>query len=101
MNIPVLYCKKRNARRYILRVDAEGMVRVTIPRGGSLDYAKAFAGRQAGWVEQQLKKLQERTQSHDSEKEILFRGEMVPLVIESLNCARFGDQAIPMIEGAD
>ncbi|MDB6122466.1 MAG: hypothetical protein JWQ71_1459 [Pedosphaera sp.] len=101
MNVPILYCKKRNARRYILRVDAEGIIRVTIPRGGSLDYAKAFADKQAGWVELQLKKLQERTESHGSEKEILFRGEMVPLVIEPPNCVCFANQKIQMVEGAD
>jgi predicted metal-dependent hydrolase len=101
MNAPIVYCRKRNARRYILRVDAEGVVRVTIPRGGSLDYAKEFARRQAAWVADQLRKLQERVESRCSEKEILFRGETVPLVIESTDCVCFGDQRVLVGAGED
>lgn len=47
------YVRHRRARRYVLRVDVDGRVRVTIPRGGSRREAEAFAGRQADWIRRQ------------------------------------------------
>jgi predicted metal-dependent hydrolase len=47
------YVRHRRARRYVLRVDHDGRVRVTIPRGGSRREADAFAARQAEWIRQQ------------------------------------------------
>jgi predicted metal-dependent hydrolase len=48
---PDLYfVRHRRARRYLLRVDHEGRVRVTIPRGGSRREAEAFLLRNREWV---------------------------------------------------
>jgi predicted metal-dependent hydrolase len=49
--------RHRRARRYVIRVDADGRVRVTIPRGGSRREAEAFAERQAGWIAKQRARL--------------------------------------------
>jgi len=45
------------ARRYVVRVRADGSVRVTIPRWGSKREARAFAEAQRSWIEGQLAKL--------------------------------------------
>ena len=45
--------RHRRARRYLLRVDHDGRVRVTIPRGGSKREAEAFAGRNLTWIARQ------------------------------------------------
>jgi predicted metal-dependent hydrolase len=50
---PIYFVRHRRARRYLLRLDHEGRVRVTIPRGGSRREADAFARRQAGWIAHQ------------------------------------------------
>jgi predicted metal-dependent hydrolase len=47
------YVRHRRARRYVLRVDLDGRVRVTIPRGGSRREADAFVQRQADWIRRQ------------------------------------------------
>ena len=47
---PITFVRRRRARRYILRVDPEGGVRVTIPRGGSRRDAEAFMRRHQDWV---------------------------------------------------
>lgn len=47
------FVRHRRARRYILRVDSDGRVRVTIPRGGSRRDADAFAARHLAWIHQQ------------------------------------------------
>ena len=48
-----VFVRNPRARRYVLRVDADGRVRVTIPRGGSRRDAAAFAARHADWVARQ------------------------------------------------
>jgi predicted metal-dependent hydrolase len=54
---PVYFVRHRRARRYLLRVDYDGRVRVTIPRGGSAREAEQFARRHTGWVERQRARL--------------------------------------------
>jgi predicted metal-dependent hydrolase len=49
----ILFVRRRQARRYVLRVDPEGRVRVTIPRGGSRRAATAFVARHVTWIAQQ------------------------------------------------
>ena len=54
---PTYYVRRRRARRYGLRVDIDGRLRVTIPRGGSRREADAFAERHAHWVARQRGRL--------------------------------------------
>lgn len=51
------FVRHRRARRYLLRVDGDGRVRVTIPRGGSRKEASAFAHRQRDWIARQRARL--------------------------------------------
>jgi hypothetical protein len=44
------------ARRYVIRVDERGAVRVTIPRWGSRREAEAFAAAEQAWIEQQQRR---------------------------------------------
>jgi predicted metal-dependent hydrolase len=47
----------RQARRYVMRVRADGAVRVTIPRGGSRAEAHRFAERHRDWALRQRSKV--------------------------------------------
>ena len=49
----VYFVRQRRARRYVLRVDIDGRVRVTIPRGGSRRDADAFASNNLDWIRRQ------------------------------------------------
>lgn len=87
------------ARRYILRVTRNGVVRVTIPRGGSATYALEFARKQSGWIQKQL--LQRAKQSQNQVwmegTEILFRGKTVRLItetVEEVKTVRFADHVL-------
>jgi predicted metal-dependent hydrolase len=55
------FVRHRRARRYVLRVDVDGRVRVTIPRGGSRREAEAFAERHAAWIARQRAQLRRDT----------------------------------------
>jgi len=51
------FVRHRRARRYLLRVEPDGRVRVTIPRTGSRRAAEAFVARHAAWVLAQRARL--------------------------------------------
>jgi predicted metal-dependent hydrolase len=53
----VRYVRHRRARRYVLRVEGDGGLRVTIPRGGSRREAEAFAMRHLDWIGRQRARL--------------------------------------------
>ncbi len=50
---PIRFIRHHRARRYLIRVDRDGRVRVTIPRGGSRREAEAFARRSEPWIARQ------------------------------------------------
>lgn len=53
----VYFFRHPRARRYVVRVRADGTVRVTIPRWGSKREAAAFAASQKAWIEKQLARI--------------------------------------------
>jgi predicted metal-dependent hydrolase len=56
--LPVFYFVRHpRARRYLLRVDPDGRVRVTIPRRGSRKEADAFARDQLDWISKQRERI--------------------------------------------
>lgn len=57
----VYYVRHRRARRYLLRVDLDGRVRVTIPRGGSRREADAFTARHLDWIHRHRARLTRTT----------------------------------------
>ncbi len=63
----LLFVRHPRARRYVLRVGDDGVVRVTIPRWGSKKEATAFAARERDWIERQRRKRdEERQQSRNT-----------------------------------
>jgi predicted metal-dependent hydrolase len=61
------FVRHPRARRYVIRVRADGSVRVTIPRGGSKREAQAFADREREWIaaEQRRAALESAQARHD------------------------------------
>lgn len=61
------------ARRYIVRVDPDGRVRVTIPRGGSKKQADAFARTHLEWIAQQRERLRPAAIGIEERRELRTR----------------------------
>jgi len=81
-DIPVAFVRSRRARRYVLRLRADGLARLTIPRSGSTAEAWKFAQRHAGWLERQLQFLSTRPvrpKEWLAGTGIFFRGEPVKI----------------------
>jgi predicted metal-dependent hydrolase len=96
--VSVIFCRRPRARRYILRIKHDGILRVTIPRGGSKTYAQEFALRNAAWIQSQLRKVKSAPQNPEiwqDGTEILFRGERVTIQILG-NMVSFADQLLSL-----
>ena len=53
-----VFVRHPRARRYLIRVAADGTVRVTIPRWGSKREAAAFAERERSWIDKQQRRAE-------------------------------------------
>ena len=79
---PIVFVRNLRARRYVLRLRKDRVIRVTIPRGGSMSAAQSFAERHTDWLERQFQKVEAEPVGPVPWKlgtEILFRGEPVRL----------------------
>lgn len=95
--IPLVMVRHPRARRYLLRLRADGTARVTIPRGGSIGAAREFIQRSTRWLEQQLRQMESRPQKNRSwmvGSEILFRGELTRLEAGEPGWIRFGGETL-------
>ena len=79
---PVRFIRHRRARRYILRVDADGSLRVTLPRWGTKRDATSFVEENRVWIAAQQHELASydgrRGRWHEGSR-LLVRGEEVIL----------------------
>lgn len=87
------------ARRYILRVRPDGMLRVTIPRGGSRAEAASFMRKHLAWVARErgrVRQAQAPVRWTDGSM-ILVDGEPVAIVVEAAAdrlVARYGGRSV-------
>ena len=79
-HVPVAVVRHRRARRYVVRVTADG-VRLTVPRGASIAGGLAFAERQSGWVEREWRRQREKAAPWIPGSELWFRGKRVALSV--------------------
>lgn len=78
---PIQIARHRWARRYILRVTAEGAVRLTVPRGASVANGLTFVQSQTAWITTEWARRVQRATWEDGTR-IWHRGEQVPLRLE-------------------
>jgi hypothetical protein len=80
--LPIDVRRHRRARRYILRVRPDGVVRLTIPPRGSIAAGLQFADQQRGWIADEWRRLQRRA-VWSTGTTIWYRGALV-----ALECSR-------------
>ncbi|HUF47242.1 MAG TPA: SprT family zinc-dependent metalloprotease [Vicinamibacterales bacterium] len=78
---PIEICRRRGARRYIVRVTADAIVRLTVPHGAPIARGVAFATRQSAWIAREWKRQQTRTAAWNVGDRCWFRGEQVAVGI--------------------
>jgi len=104
--IPLHIIRNPRARRYLLRLNADFSVRLTVPRGGSIAEAHAFLHRNIGWLERSAQRLAKRPslpKQWATGTQIHWRGELV--TIESLSIGkpaiRFGEVTVVLKENEE
>ena len=106
-SVTVVFVRNPRARRYILRVDPTGTVRVTLPARGSQAEAWDFARRNTAWINRRIEQhlaQPRRPTAWGHGTELLFRGDTVLLSIsanQSGNIVEFADQRIVVALEAD
>jgi predicted metal-dependent hydrolase len=102
IQVPLHVVRNRRARRYVLRVRRDGTVRVTIPLGGSREFALDFARGHSAWIERELRRRAAetgRTKAWRDGDEILLHGEPVKLMVriaDGLALVQFGGHELPI-----
>jgi len=77
--VAVHIVRHRRARRCILRVEADGGVRLTVPRRASVAAGLRFAAGQAEWIARERRRRSEQARPWTDGTLVLVRGEAVPL----------------------
>jgi len=96
INVPLMFVANHRARRYTLRVRADGTARVTIPRRGTLRSAREFVERNIPWIELQLERIAARPKEDRTWRigsQLMFRGDTVTIHQDG-DAITFADQAI-------
>jgi predicted metal-dependent hydrolase len=96
--MPIIYRRHARARNYVLRLQSNRTVVVTVPRSGNKSFARDFVASRQSWLEKQWRILETRKiPPHvlQAGMEILFRGQPVKLEIHPLGLQshlRFGTE---------
>ena len=96
------------ARRYLLRLEPDGVARLVIPRRGSRREAFLFLKRNESWLLRRYQQWQVRTASRTPWADgtgFLFRGESVTLRVEEHHATtvrlRFANEIVDVARGAE
>jgi predicted metal-dependent hydrolase len=82
--VPLRWVRNARARRYVLRLQRDGVLRLTIPRGGTVEGGQRFVREQSGWVERALARWRARPVAPREWRlgmGVLLRGEMRVLAL--------------------
>lgn len=94
MSTEVVVVRHPRARRYVLRLSADGGLRLTVPRRGSIAGGLKFVATQRDWIARERARMGERALPWGPGTVIWWRGERTTLTVEAsaLVC---GDQRVP------
>jgi predicted metal-dependent hydrolase len=91
----VVIARHRRARRYVLRVNDDDSLRLTVPRGASIAGGLRFAMTQSDWIGRERERRQASLEPWRDGTPIRFRGEEVRLTVTARRIT-WADQSIPV-----
>jgi predicted metal-dependent hydrolase len=97
----VHFLRNPRAMRYILKLDRNGEVKVTIPRRGSFQDAREFLSSRRSWIEAQHQRMRGQNTARRRARAqglVYFRGEEVVIGLEATRPAslRLGGERFPL-----
>ena len=87
----VVIARHRRARRYVLRLNDDDSLRLTVPRGASIAGGLRFAMTQGDWIGRERQQRQLSLLPWRDGTVIWFRGEQVPLTVTPTAIAWAGE----------
>lgn len=101
-SVPLLFVHNPKARRYSLRLRVDGVARVTVPKRGSISTAREFVGKNIGWLERQIHKLESRPRITEWRigTEIFFRGQSFKIESALEGGIRFGQEILKVTDSS-
>jgi predicted metal-dependent hydrolase len=92
---PIDIVRHRWARRYIIRITEEGRLKLTIPRGASIDGGLKFAAAERDWISREWCRQRAARTSWTIGARIWYRGERLPIAADA-GAIVLGPERIPM-----
>ena len=92
--------RHRRARRYVVRVAADGGVRLTVPRGSSITGGLRFAETLSPWIARERRRQLERQAPWADGTAVWYRGEPTALDCDDTRVV-CGDLTVPLPLAAD
>lgn len=86
---PIEIVRHRWARRYLVRLNEQGRIRLTVPRGASIGAGLAFVQAETNWIAREWARVRSRV-VWEAGTEVWWRGVRVALAVES-DRVRCGD----------
>ena len=96
---PIAIARHRRARRYVLRMTPEGGLRLTVPRGASIEGGLAFAKKQGDWIAREWARRRTQVDPWTDGTMVWFRGARLPLAVEAA-AVGFADERIARADAA-
>ena len=93
---PVDIVRHRWARRYIIRVTADGRLRLTVPRGASIDGGLRFAAAESDWIAREWRRQRSSRPAWRLGTLVWYRGDKLPLALDGSSLA-LGPERIPLV----
>lgn len=78
---PLVIVRHRRARRYVLRMTKDATLRLTVPRGASIDGGLTFVRTQDAWLTREYARRAAGIEPWVHGRVVRFRGELIPLVV--------------------
>lgn len=98
---PVEVIRRRGARRYVVRVTPEAIVRITVPYGAPIAGGLAFAERQRDWIAREWARRREQNAPWRPGAEVWFRGERVQIEVDGERVRFAAEDAGPLTGDSD
>ena len=76
---PVDIMRHRWARRYVIRVTTDGRLRLTVPRGASIDGGLRFAASQHDWIVREWRRQRSSKAAWRIGTLVWYRGDRLPI----------------------
>jgi predicted metal-dependent hydrolase len=97
---PLVIVRHRRARRYVLRMTPAGTLRLTVPRGASIEGGLRFVRTQYDWVTREYARRAAAIEPWTDGRTVSFRGVLVPLVVTP-EIVALGDAVWPRFRQGD